>query len=149
MTTIVLLNIGGNPVRVECDGIARDTLLPKNIILAGCKELDTEARNGGALDTRAWSVPETAVVSYALGKLASKEEPASIEAEPAEAQPAPVAPPPVLTEEQKAARRARYDRVDGSVRATREARAARLAAEAAAASVAEKPANKARSRKKV
>jgi len=118
MITIVLLNISGSLVRVECDGVARDNLLAGNVVLAGCRELDTEARNGGTLDTRVWSVPESAIISYAVGKLPVKEEPAPA---PVEAAPAPAEPTLELTmtEEQKAARRARYERLDDMARAGR------------------------------
>jgi hypothetical protein len=117
MTTIVVLNVNGTMIRVECDGIARDAVLSKNIVLTGCKELDTEARDGDALDTKLWSVPEAAVLSYAVGKVPPKEPPAA----PA---PAPVEAPPerVWTEEEKAARRARYDARDAAVRERRAAR---------------------------
>jgi len=111
MITIVLLNISGSLVRVECDGLARDNLLAGNVVLAGCRELDTEARNGGTLDTRVWSVPESAIISYAVGKLPVREEPAPIEL--VQVDPAPV---PVLTDEQKEARRARYDCMDDAIR---------------------------------
>ena len=45
MTTIVVLSINGAPLRVECDGPARDSILPKNIILTGqgAKLIDFEA----------------------------------------------------------------------------------------------------------
>lgn len=114
MATIVLLNISGSLVRVECDGIARDNLLAGNVVLAGCRELDTEARNGGTLDTRVWSVPESAVVSYAVGKLPVKEEPVTVEPPPVEPEPVPM-----LTDEEKEARRARYDRMDAAIRGSR------------------------------
>ena len=48
MTTIVVLNVNGTMIRVECDGLARDAVLSKNVVLTGCKELDTEARDGDA-----------------------------------------------------------------------------------------------------
>ena len=117
MTTIVVLNVNGTMIRVECDGLARDAVLSKNIVLTGCKELDTEARDGDALDTKLWSVPEAAVLSYAVGKVPAKEAPV-VEAAP------PVTEPPerVWTEEEKAARRARYEARDATVRERRAAR---------------------------
>jgi hypothetical protein len=119
MTTIVVLNVNGTMIRVECDGLARDAVLSKNIVLTGCKELDTEARDGDALDTKLWSVPEAAVLSYAVGKVPPKEAPV-VEAAP------PVAEPPerVWTEEEKAARRARYEARDAEVRERRAERVA-------------------------
>ena len=123
MTTIVVLNVNGTMIRVECDGFARDAVLSKNIVLTGCKELDTEARDGDALDTKLWSVPEAAVLSYAVGKVPPKEAPVVEVA-------LPVAEPPperVWTEEEKAARRARYDARDTAVRERRAARVAPVA----------------------
>jgi len=119
MTTIVVLNVNGTMIRVECDGLARDAVLSKNIVLTGCKELDTEARDGDALDTKLWSVPEAAVLSYAVGKVPPKEAPV-VEAAP------PVVEPPerVWTEEEKAARRARYEARDAEVRERRAERVA-------------------------
>lgn len=119
MTTIVVLNVNGTMIRVECDGLARDAVLSKNIILTGCKELDTEARDGDALDTKLWSVPEAAVLSYAVGKVPPKEAPV-VEAAP----PVPEPPERVWTEEEKAARRARYEARDSAVRERRAERAA-------------------------
>lgn len=128
MTTIVVLNVNGTMIRVECDGLARDAVLSKNVVLTGCKELDTEARDGDALDTKLWSVPEAAVLSYAVGKVPAKEAPV-VEAA------TPVAEPPerVWTEEEKAARRARYDARDTAVRERRAARVAPAAPAAPAA----------------
>ncbi len=103
MTTIVVLNISGTMIRVECDGLARDAVLPKNIVLTGCRELDTEARDGTALDTKLWSVPETVVLSYAMGRVAT---PAPVEA-PAAAPETGSVVKHVWTEEEKAARRGR------------------------------------------
>ena len=142
MTTIVVLNVNGTMIRVECDGIARDAVLSKNIVLTGCKELDTEARDGDALDTKLWSVPEAAVLSYAVGKVPPKEPPAA----PA---PAPVEAPPerVWTEEEKAARRARYDARDAAVRERRAARVNKPA-EVKQAEEPAKPAKRERRRKK-
>ena len=142
MTTIVVLNVNGTMIRVECDGIARDGVLPKNIVLTGCKELDTEARDGDALDTKLWSVPEGAVLSYAVGKVPPKEPPAA----PA---PVPVEAPPerVWTEEEKAARRARYDARDAAVRERRAARVNKPA-EVKQAEEPAKPAKRERRRKK-
>ena len=120
MTTIVVLNVNGTMVRVECDGLARDAVLSKNVVLTGCKELDTEARDGDALDTKLWSVPEAAVLSYAVGKV-------SVKAAPVVEVALPVAEPPperVWTEEEKAARRARYDARDTAVRERRAERVA-------------------------
>jgi len=143
MTTIVVLNVNGTMIRVECDGIARDGVLPKNIVLTGCKELDTEARDGDALDTKLWSVPEAAVLSYAVGKVPAKEAPV-VEAAP------PVTEPPerVWTEEEKAARRARYEARDAPVRERRAARAAPKPPEAEPVAEPSKPAKQARRRKK-
>jgi hypothetical protein len=145
MTTIVVLNVNGTMIRVECDGIGRDAVLSKNIVLTGCKELDTEARDGDALDTKLWSVPEGAVLSYAVGKVPPKEPPAA----PA---PVPVEAPPerVWTEEEKAARRARYDGRDAAVRKRRAARADKAAEVKPAEEPAKpaKPAKRARRRKK-
>jgi hypothetical protein len=67
MTTVVVLNISGNVQLVECDGIARDGLIRSNIVLTGCKEFDTEDKDGKPLDTKVWSVHESLVVSYAVG----------------------------------------------------------------------------------
>ena len=119
MTTIVVLNVNGTMIRVECDGLARDAVLAKNVVLNGCKELDTEARDGDALDTKLWSVPEAAVMSYAVGKIPPKEAPAVAEA-PSVADP----PERVWTEEEKAARRARYEARDAEVRERRAERVA-------------------------
>jgi hypothetical protein len=121
MTTIVVLNIGGNMLRVECDGLARDNILPKNIVLTGCKELDTEARDGGTLDTKMWSVPESLVMSYAVGK-ASAPAPVAVPVEAPVAAPAEAEVPTLattLTEEQKEARRQRYARRDEETRSRR------------------------------
>jgi hypothetical protein len=79
MTTIVILNISGNVQPVECDGIARDGLLRQNILLTGCKGLDTEDCDGKPLETKVWSVHESLVVSYAVGNKAPKEEPVPAE----------------------------------------------------------------------
>jgi hypothetical protein len=87
MTTVVVLNISGNVQLVECDGIARDGLIRSNIVLTGCKEFDTEDKDGKPLDTKVWSVHESLVVSYAVGNKAPKEEPveeAPVEVAPAE-----------------------------------------------------------------
>jgi len=142
MTTIVVLNVNGTMIRVECDGIARDAVLSKNIVLTGCKELDTEARDGDALDTKLWSVPEAAVLSYAVGKVPAKEAPV-VEAAP------PVTEPPerVWTEEEKAARRARYDARDTTVRERHAARVNKPA-EVKQAEEPAKPAKRERRRKK-
>ncbi len=129
MTTIVVLNISGTMIRVECDGLARDAVLPKNIVLTGCRELDTEARDGTALDTKLWSVPETVVLSYAMGRVAT---PAPVEA-PAAAPETGSVVKHVWTEEEKAARRARYAARDEATRSRRAARKAKLAQEAAPA----------------
>lgn len=88
MTTIVILNISGNVQPVECDGIARDGLLRQNILLTGCKGLDTEDCDGKPLETKVWSVHESLVVSYAIGNKAPKEEPVEASEEPLPAEPA-------------------------------------------------------------
>jgi len=86
MTTVVVLNISGNVRLVECDGLARDGLIKSNIVLTGCKEFDTEDKEGKPFDTRVWSIHESLVVSYAVGNKAPKEE-------PVEEAPVEVAPP--------------------------------------------------------
>ena len=127
MTTIVVLSINGTPLRVECDGLARDSLLPKNVVLTGCRELDTEARDGKILDTKLWSVPESIVMSYAVGRHHAEEE---VVATPA---PAPEPPPAIevvqeLTDEQKEERRKRYAERDEATRKRRAAAAKRIRA---------------------
>lgn len=69
MVTIVAVSVNGGVVRVQCDGMSRDSVLSKNVVLVGCRELDTEAHDGSALDTKLWSVPEVAILSYAVGTL--------------------------------------------------------------------------------
>jgi len=127
MTTIVVLSINGTPLRVECDGLARDSLLSKNVVLTGCKELDTEGSDGKILDTKLWSVPESIVMSYAVGRHHVAEE---VIATPA---PAPEPPPAIevvqaLTDEQKEERRKRYDDRDEATRKRRAAAAKRARA---------------------
>ncbi len=85
MTTVVVLNISGNVRLVECDGLARDGLIKSNIVLTGCKEFDTEDKEGKPFDTKVWSIHESLVVSYAVGNKAPKEEP--VEEAPAPAEP--------------------------------------------------------------
>jgi hypothetical protein len=89
MTTIVILNIHGNVQPVECDGIARDGLLRQNILLTGCKGLDTEDKDGKPLDTKVWSIHESLVVSYAVGHKAP-EEPVEAPVEVAPVEPAKI-----------------------------------------------------------
>jgi hypothetical protein len=113
MTTIVVLNINGQTLRVECDGLARDSLLSSNIVLAGCKELDTEDKEGNALDTKVWSVPESLIMSYAVGTKA---------APVVQVAPATVIPVVEFTDEQKAEARARRAKHDTAMRAERERR---------------------------
>jgi hypothetical protein len=125
MTTIVVLSINGTPLRVECDGLARDSLLPKNVVLTGCKELDTEARDGKILDTKLWSVPESIFMSYAVGRQHTEE---AIVETPALAHEPPPAIEVVqeLTDEQKQERRKRYaerDEATNKRRAAAEKRA--------------------------
>lgn len=69
MVTIVAVSVNGGVVRVQCDGMSRDSVLSKNVVLVGCRELDTEAHDGSALDTKVWSLPEAAILSYAVGTL--------------------------------------------------------------------------------
>lgn len=86
MTTVVVLNISGNVRLVECDGLARDGLIKSNIVLTGCKEFDTEDKEGKPFDTKVWSIHESLVVSYAVGNKAPQEAPveAPVEVTPAE-----------------------------------------------------------------
>ena len=105
MTATVVLSINGSLLRVECDGLARDQLLAKNVVLTGCKELDTEGRDGLPVDTKIWSVPESLVISYAVGQTRAETEPAA--AAPVEVAPA-IEVVQELTDEQKEARRKRY-----------------------------------------
>ena len=90
MTTIVILNIHGNVQPVECDGIARDGLLRQNILLTGCKGLDTEDKDGKPLDTKVWSIHESLVVSYAVGHKAPEEPVEEAPVDPAPAEPVKV-----------------------------------------------------------
>lgn len=138
MTTIVVLNISGTMIRVECDGLARDAVLPKNVVLTGCKELDTEARDGTALDTKLWSVPESVILSYAMGRIAT---PAPVEAPAASPETGSVVKH-VWTEEEKAARRARYAARDEATRTQRASRKAKPVAEATPAPEAQEPSPK-------
>jgi hypothetical protein len=102
MVTIVVVNVNGTMLRVACDGLAKDQVVTRNVVLTGCRELDTEGRDGQPLDTRIWSIPEALIVSYALGKPyeASAEEP----------------PPREPTPEEREAIRQRSVRIDTAAR---------------------------------
>jgi hypothetical protein len=90
MTTVVVLNISGNVRLVECDGLARDGLIKSNIVLTGCKEFDTEDKEGKPFDTKVWSIHESLVVSYAVGNKAPQEAPVEAPVEVAPVEPAKI-----------------------------------------------------------
>jgi len=130
MVTIVAVSINGSVVRVQCDGLSRDSVLSKNIVLAGCKELDTEGRDGVAVDTKIWSLPENMILSYAIGNL------------PVVQAPEPVVEvvdqPVVMSPEELEAHQARRKRIDREARRRRDAER-RARAKLAAAAAAPKP----------
>lgn len=113
MVTIVAVSINGSVVRVQCDGLSRDSILSKNIILAGCKELDTEGRDGAAVDTKLWSLPESMILSYAVGHLPVVQVPEPVVEH--------VEPAPVMSAEELEAHQARRRRLDREARRRRDA----------------------------
>ncbi len=139
MITIVVLNINGHIQLVECEGIARDGLLKGNIVLTNCKELDTEDKDGQPLDTKIWSVHESLVVSYAMGrrhepKVEPKVEPAAVTAYSVPNPPIVDEPPAIVVTPEM---RERSIRIDKEARARRNAEQARRAAAAKEAAVKE------------
>jgi len=60
MTTLVTLFMGGTVLRVECDALERDSMVPQNLVLIGCRNMKD---NG--LEVRTLSVPAGAVLTYA------------------------------------------------------------------------------------
>jgi hypothetical protein len=129
MVTIVAVSINGSVVRVQCDGLSRDSILSKNIVLAGCRELDTEGRDGVAVDTKIWSLPESMILSYAVGHLPVLQAPEPIVEPVVEA----VDPLASLSPEEREAHQARRQRLDREARRRRDAerRARARAAKAA------------------
>ena len=65
MTTLVTLFMGGTVLRVECDALERDSMVPQNLVLTGCRNM-TE----GGLAVRTLSVPAAAVLTYATAEAA-------------------------------------------------------------------------------
>lgn len=142
MTTVVVLNISGKVQLVECDGIARDGLLKSNILLTGCKEFDTEDKDGKPLETKLWSVHESLVVSYAVGNKAPAEAP--IEAAPPEPAKVPALDEVEIDPARREQIRQARARVDQAARERRNAERAkrealRIAAEEAPVADAPKP----------
>ena len=129
MVTIVAVSINGSVVRVQCDGLSRDSVLSKNIVLAGCKELDTEGRDGVAVDTKIWSLPESMILSYAVGHLPVVQVPAPVVEN--------VDPTAGMSPEELKAHQARRKRIDTEARKRREAERRARAKLAAAAPKAE------------
>ena len=113
MVTIVAVSINGSVVRVQCDGLSRDSILSKNIVLAGCKELDTEGRYGAAVDTKIWSLPESMILSYAVGHLPVVQAPAPVVEN--------VDPTAGMSPEELKAHQARRKRIDTEARKRRDA----------------------------
>ena len=107
-------------------------------MLTGCRELDTEAHDGRSLETKIWSVPESMVLSYAVGSLPA----------PAPASVVNVDPTANMTPEELKAHRERRRKVDAAARerrlAERKARAAVAPPPVEVAAPAEKPAPRAR-----
>jgi hypothetical protein len=143
MVTIVAVSINGSVARVQCDGLSRDSVLSKNIVLAGCKELDTEGRDGVAVDTKIWSLPESMILSYAIGNL------------PVVQAPEPVVEvvdqPVVMSPEEIEAHQARRKRIDREARRRRDAERrarAKLAAAAPKPELKVEPVEKPAKRKK-
>lgn len=138
MITIVAISINGTVVRVQCDGLARDAHLSRNIVLTGCRELDTEAPDGRSLETKIWSVPESMVLSYAVGSLPA----------PPPAPAVNVDPTANMTPEELKAHRERRRKVDAAARerrlAERKARAAVVPPPVEAVTPVEKPAPRVR-----
>jgi hypothetical protein len=146
MVTIVVVNVNGTMLRVACDGLAKDQVVARNVVLTGCKELDTEGRDGQPLDTRVWSIPEALIVSYAMGK--------PYEAPLAESEPAEEPPPREPTPEEREAIRQRSVRIDTAARERRMQERAHRAdlkaqAEAAAAASPVEPKRRGRPKKVV
>jgi hypothetical protein len=125
MVTIVAVSINGSVARVQCDGLSRDSVLSKNIVLTGCKELDTEGRDGVAVDTKLWSLPESMILSYAIGNLPVVQEPAPVVEV--------VDQPVVMSPEELEAHQARRKRIDREARRRRDAERRARAKLAAAA----------------
>jgi hypothetical protein len=143
MVTVVVVNVNGTLLRVACDGLAKDQVIARNVVLTGCKELDTEGRDGQPLDTRVWSVPEALIVSYAMGK--------PYEAPITEPTPAEEPPPREYTPEEREAMRQRSVRIDTAARERRmqeRAHRAELKAQAEAAAAASPAEPKRRGRPK-
>jgi len=67
MTTLVTLFMGGTVLRVECDALERDSMVPQNLLLVGCRNMKD---NG--LEVRTLSVPASAVLTYATAQPASR-----------------------------------------------------------------------------
>jgi len=134
MVTIVAVSINGSVVRVQCDGLSRDSVLSKNIVLAGCKELDTEGRDGVAVDTKIWSLPESMILSYAMGHLPVVQAPAPVVEN--------IDPTAGMSPEELKAHQARRKRIDTEARKRRDAER-RARAKLAAAAPEPKPEPKA------
>jgi len=134
MVTIVAVSINGSVVRVQCDGLSRDSVLSKNIVLAGCKELDTEGRDGVAVDTKIWSLPESMILSYAIGHLPVVQVPAPVVEN--------IDPTAGMSPEELKAHQARRKRIDTEARKRRDAER-RARAKLAAAAPEPKPEPKA------
>jgi len=134
MVTIVAVSINGSVVRVQCDGLSRDSVLSKNIVLAGCKELDTEGRDGVAVDTKIWSLPEHMILSYAVGHLPVVQAPVPVVEN--------IDPTAGMSPEELKAHQARRKRIDTEARKRRDAER-RARAKLAAAAPEPKPEPKA------
>jgi hypothetical protein len=66
MLTVVTLTSPSGTLTVVCDALARDNLVPQNVVLAGCREVVAE----GLTSVRVWSVPAAWVTSYVMGHAA-------------------------------------------------------------------------------
>jgi hypothetical protein len=63
MLTVVTLTSPSGTLTVVCDTVARDNIVPQNVLLAGCREVVAD----GLTRVRVWSVPAAWVASYAMG----------------------------------------------------------------------------------
>lgn len=66
MLTVVTINTPSGILNVTCDALGRDSIVPSNVVLAGCRGVEADGLTG----VRVWSVPAAWVVSYAQGHAA-------------------------------------------------------------------------------